>query len=58
MGSKIRLGGRLVGDGEPIFIVAEVANTHEGNFETAGRMIRKISKTGVDAVISLWTACF
>ena len=48
--NRIRLGNRLVGDGEPIFIVAEVANTHEGSFETAIRMVDEISGTGVDAV--------
>ncbi len=47
---RIRLGRKLVGDFEPVFIVAEVANTHEGSFEVAKRMIDEIESTGVDAV--------
>lgn len=47
---KIKLGGRLVGEGEPIFIVAEVANTHEGKFDTAIKMVERAVGIGVDAV--------
>ncbi len=48
--TPIKLGKKLVGPGEPVFIVAEIANTHEGSFETAKRMVEEIKKTGVDAV--------
>ena len=47
---SITLGGKKVGEGAPIFIVAEVANTHEGNFETAIKMIDALDSSGVDAV--------
>jgi sialic acid synthase SpsE len=46
----IQLGAKKVGPGNPVFIVAEVANCHEGNFETAKKMIELIQPTGVDAV--------
>ena len=32
------------------FIIAEVGNNHEGNFEVAKKMIYEVSKCGVDAV--------
>lgn len=50
MPGKIKLGNRLIGEGEPIFIVAEVANTHEGDVDTAHIMIDQIKLTGVDAI--------
>ena len=50
MRKTIKLGTRLVGEGEPIFIVAEIANTHEGSADVARVMIDRIKSTGVDAV--------
>lgn len=48
--NRIRLGKYLVGDIEPIFIVAETGNCHEGSFGTAYRMIDEIAATGANAV--------
>ena len=47
---NITLGNRKVGEGEPAFIIAEIANAHEGNFDTAIRMIDALSGSGVDAI--------
>ncbi len=33
-----------------LFIIAEMANSHEGNFETAKKIISAVSKTGADAI--------
>jgi len=33
-----------------IFIIAEIGNNHEGNFNTAVKLIREAKKSGVDAV--------
>ncbi|MDX1959914.1 MAG: N-acetylneuraminate synthase family protein [Leptospiraceae bacterium] len=33
-----------------VFIVAEIGNNHEGNFELAKELVRKAAETGVDAV--------
>ena len=33
-----------------VFIIAEIGNNHEGNFELAKEMISKAAKAGVDAV--------
>jgi len=46
----IQLGKSRIGGANPTFIVAEVANTHEGDFNTAKRMVDLIKDTGVDAV--------
>lgn len=46
----IKLGNKIVGPGAPVFIVAEVANTHEGNFETAIKMVDALEGSGVDAI--------
>ena len=33
-----------------VFIIAEVGNNHEGNFDVAKKLIRAAAKAGVDAV--------
>lgn len=48
--SKIRIGSRLVGPGEPSFIVAEVAQAHDGSLGTAHAYIDAAARTGVDAI--------
>ena len=35
-----------------VFIIAEIGNNHEGNFELAKKMINAAAATGVDAVKS------
>ncbi len=47
---SLELGGKKIGTGHPVFLVAEVANCHNGDFEIAKKMIDVISETGVDAV--------
>lgn len=46
----IRIGNRLVGDGEPCFIVAEVGVNHNGNINLAHRLIDAAADAGADAV--------
>lgn len=46
----IQIGTKMVGPGHPIFLVAEVANCHEGSFDIAKKMVEVIAGTGVDAV--------
>lgn len=48
--SKVKLGEKFIGPGEPIFLIAEIANCHNGDFDTAKRMVEVISGVGVDAV--------
>ena len=42
--------GVKIGPGHPCFIVAEVGNNHQGEFELAKRMIEEAAKAGVQAV--------
>lgn len=44
------IGDREIGDGQPVYIIVEAANCHEGDFETAKRMLLEIADTGVDAI--------
>lgn len=46
----IRIGSRLVGDGQPCFIVAEIGINHNGSVELAKRLIDGVIAAGCDAV--------
>lgn len=50
MNRSIRIGDRLVGDGHPTFIVAEIGINHNGDLSLAMRMIDAAVHAGVDAV--------
>lgn len=47
---NIRIGEREVGDGTPVFIIAEVSANHRGNIETALSAIDAAAEAGADAV--------
>jgi sialic acid synthase len=42
--------GKAIGHDNPIFIVAEIGNNHQGEVETALEMIQEAARCGVDAV--------
>ena len=42
--------GRIIGDGAPIYTIAEIGINHNGDFELAKQMVEVAAKTGVDAV--------
>lgn len=46
----IKLGDRLVGDGQPCFIIAEIGINHNGSIETAKKLIDGAVSAGCDAV--------
>jgi N-acetylneuraminate synthase len=50
MKREIRLGDRLVGDGHPTYIIAEIGINHNGDLELTKRMIDAAAHAGVDAV--------
>ncbi|RME86816.1 MAG: N-acetylneuraminate synthase [Anaerolineae bacterium] len=50
MSREIKLGNKLVGDGHPVYIVAEIGINHNGDLEIAKRMIDAAVHAGVDAV--------
>lgn len=50
MSREIRIGDRLVGDGHPVYIVAEIGINHNGDLDIAKRLIDVANFTGCDAV--------
>jgi len=50
MAREVRLGDRSIGDGHPIYIIAEVGINHNGDVEIAKRIIDAAVHAGADAV--------
>lgn len=50
MARTLKLGDRMVGDGCPTYLVAEIGINHNGDLDTAKRMIKAAKEAGVDAV--------
>lgn len=46
----INISGTLVGDGHPVFIIAEIGQNHQGSLEIAKQMILKAKELGADCV--------
>jgi N-acetylneuraminate synthase len=46
----VRVGDRLVGDGEPVFVIAEIGINHNGSLQLAKRLIDGAVLAGADAV--------
>ncbi len=49
MRNSVKIGKKWVGSGHPCFIVAEVGANHNGDLDTAKRLIQKAAEAGVDA---------
>ena len=50
MKREIKIGKKLVGDGHPTYIIAEIGINHNGSIEIAKELIKSASDAGVDAV--------
>ena len=48
--TTLSLGTRLVGEGQPCFVLAEVASAHGGSADTALRMLESAFKMGADGI--------
>lgn len=48
--ATVRIGDRLVGDGEPVFIIAEIGINHNGSLDLARKLIDGAADAGCDAV--------
>lgn len=46
----VRIGGRAVGKGEPVFVIAEIGINHNGSLELARKLIDGAHLAGADAV--------
>ena len=47
---KIKIANRLIGEGEPCFIIAEAGVNHNGDVNLAKKLINVAKKAGADAV--------
>lgn len=50
MSATVHIGDRIVGDGEPAYIVAEIGINHNGDVDVAKRLIDAAAFAGCDAV--------
>lgn len=48
--STIKIQNKIVGDGEPTFVIAEIGINHNGNMENVFKLIDLAKDTGCDAV--------
>ena len=48
--NSLDLGGRLVGPGNPCFVIAEAGVNHNGDIELAHRLVDVAVEAGADAV--------
>jgi N-acetylneuraminate synthase len=48
--TSLRFGDRVVGEGQPCLIVAELSGNHNRSFERAVEMVRAAKRAGADAV--------
>lgn len=46
----VNIGGRAVGDGQPVFIIAEIGINHNGSLDVAKKLIEGAALAGCDAV--------
>jgi len=49
-GQAVRIGNRLVGDGQPCYVIAEIGINHNGDIDLAKRLISVAVAAGCDAV--------
>jgi N-acetylneuraminate synthase len=50
MPEPVRIADRLVGPGQPVFVIAEIGINHNGDVDVARRLIEAASAAGCDAV--------
>jgi N-acetylneuraminate synthase len=50
MGREVRLGDRLIGDGQPTYVIAEIGINHNGDLDIAKRIVDEAVHAGADAV--------
>jgi N-acetylneuraminate synthase/N,N'-diacetyllegionaminate synthase len=48
--SKVRIGDRLIGKGEPVFVVAEAGVNHNGKVDLGKKLVDAAKASGADAV--------
>jgi len=46
----LKIGRHKIGEGQPTFVIAEIGSNHNRDLRLAKKIIKKVSKTGADAV--------
>ncbi|MCG3173535.1 MAG: N,N'-diacetyllegionaminic acid synthase [Myxococcota bacterium] len=49
-GATLNLGGKIVGEGQRVYVIAEIGINHNGDLENAKKLIKGASQAGCDAV--------
>jgi len=47
---KIKIAGKNIGKGQPVFIIAEAGINHDGRLEQAKELVKRATEVGADAV--------
>ena len=50
MAKTVKIGNKLVGEGQPVFIIAEIGINHNGDINIAKKLIDVAAEAGADAV--------
>lgn len=50
MAESVNIGKRVVGEGKPVFIIAEISANYGQDFDRAVELVRKAKEYGADAV--------
>ena len=48
--THFQIGKNIIGEGHPVYIIAEIGINHNGDYETAKRLMDESAKSGADAV--------
>lgn len=48
--AEVKIGNRMVGDGHPVYVIAEIGINHNGSLEVAKKLIEGAAQAGCDAV--------
>ena len=44
MAKELKIGNRMIGEGHPVYIIAEIGINHNGDIDIAEKMIRAAKK--------------
>src|SRR5579864_6694235 len=48
--ANVKIGRRVIGPGQPVYVVAELSANHNQNFEQALRIVEAARNAGADAI--------
>lgn len=56
-GGSVRIGDRIIGQGNPVFVIAEAGVNHNGRFDLAWKLVDAAAEAGADAIkFQTWQA--